>query len=66
MALKTFLVELLDCDDHARPRLGSSERVLIDPTFENGAKSTSSKHTIWAEVSGGHLEIRKVEALEVR
>ena len=65
MALEAFLVKPLNSDDHARPRLGSCECILINPSLEDTAKATFTQHTIRAEVPGGSSKFTEAKALQI-
>lgn len=62
MTLETFLVELLDSDDDAGAGPGGGEGVLVNPSFEDGAKASLAENTVGAEVPGGGLELVEAEA----
>ena len=66
VTLEAFLVEPLHGDYYSSPGLGSCERMLVDPTLENGTEASLSQYTIGTEVSCGVFQLREAETLYIR
>lgn len=65
MTLRTFLVEPLHCNDHTSSSFCRSKRILINPPFENWAKTTFPQNTIGAEVPSSHSEVGIAKSLHI-
>ena len=65
VTLETFLVELLDSNDHPGAGPGRREGVLVDPPLEDRPETTFAKHTVRPEVPGGRLELVEGEAPDI-
>ena len=65
VALVTFLVQLLDSNDHPCAWSSRGKCLLIDPTLEDRPKPTLAEHTVRSEVSGGSPELIEGKGLDV-
>lgn len=65
VTLETLLVKPLDSNNSASSRLSSLQEMLIDPSFENAAKSTFTHHTVGTEVPGGCFKFIEAEILHI-
>ena len=65
VSLESFLVELLDSDDHPCAGPGRGEGVLVDPAFEDGAEASLAEDAVGAEVPGGGPQLVEGEAPHV-
>ena len=65
VALVTFLVQLLDSNDHPCAWSSRGKCLLIDPTLEDRPKPTLTEYTVRSEVSGVSPELIEGKGLDV-
>lgn len=53
VALKALRLELFNCDDHPRSRLGGRKSLLVDPALVNVPESSLPDEAVGSEISRG-------------